>query len=67
MRVVFAGKRDGVCNVYWVPREGGEERRVTNNTAVGVFIRYPAWSPRGDQIVYEYAAVRGNVWVMTLE
>jgi Tol biopolymer transport system component len=67
MRVVFAGQRDGVWNVYWVPREGGEERRVTNNTAVGVFIRYPAWSPRGDQIVYEYAAVRGNVWVMTLE
>lgn len=65
-RIVFAGQRDGVWNVYWVPREGGDEHRVTNNTAVGVFIRYPAWSPRGNQIVYEYGVVRGNVWLLEL-
>lgn len=65
-RIAFAGQRDGVWNVYWVPREGGEEVRVTNNTQVGVFIRYPAWSPRGDQIVFEHGDVRGNVWLVEL-
>jgi Tol biopolymer transport system component len=65
-RVLFAGQRDGVWNIYWVPREGGAERRITNNTSVGVFMRYPAWSPRGDQIVYEYGVVRGNVWLVEL-
>jgi Tol biopolymer transport system component/DNA-binding winged helix-turn-helix (wHTH) protein len=65
-RVLFAGQRDGVWNVYWVPRGGGDEHRVTNNTAVGVFMRYPAWSPRADQIVYEYGVVRGNIWLVEL-
>jgi Tol biopolymer transport system component/DNA-binding winged helix-turn-helix (wHTH) protein len=65
-RVVFAGERNGVWNVYWVPRGGGDEHRVTNNTSVGVFMRYPAWSPRGDQIIYENGVVRGNVWLLTL-
>ncbi len=65
-RVVFAGLRDGVWNIYWVSRDGGEEHRVTSNTAVGVFMRYPAWSPTGDQIVYEYGSVRGNVWSLEL-
>jgi hypothetical protein len=31
-----------------------------------VFMRYPAWSPRNDQIVYEYGVVRGNVWLLEL-
>jgi hypothetical protein len=39
---------------------------VTDNTRVGVFMRYPAWSPVGDRIVYEHGQVRGNVWMVTL-
>lgn len=65
-RVVFAGQRDGVWNIYWVPRTGGPEQRVTENTSVREFVRYPTWSPRGDQIVYEYGDVRGNVWLVEL-
>jgi Tol biopolymer transport system component len=65
-RIVFAGERGEVWNIYWVPRDGGDEQRVTNNTRVGVFMRYPAWSPRGDQIVYEHGEVRGNIWLVAL-
>jgi len=27
-------------------------------------VRYPAWSPRGDAIVYEYAETTGNIWLL---
>jgi hypothetical protein len=30
-------------------------------------VRYPAWSPSGDRIVYEYAETTGNIWAMELE
>ena len=63
-RLVFAGQRNGIWNIYWIPRGGGEEHAVTSNTDVGVFVRYPSWSPHGDQIVFEHGAVRGNVWIM---
>ena len=65
-RIVFAGQRDGVWNIYWIPRAGGAERRITDNASVRTFLRYPTWSPRGDQIVYEYGDVRGNVWLLEL-
>jgi Tol biopolymer transport system component/DNA-binding winged helix-turn-helix (wHTH) protein len=65
-RVLFAGQRNGVWNVYWIPRDGGAERRITNHTSVRTFVRYPSWSPRGDQIVYEFGDVRGNVWLLNL-
>jgi hypothetical protein len=28
---------------------------------------YPAWSPLGNQIVYEYAETTGNIWLMELK
>jgi Tol biopolymer transport system component len=65
-RVLFAGQRNGVWNIYWVSRDGGPEQRVTNHASVRTFVRYPSWSPRGDQIVYEFGEVRGNVWMLNL-
>jgi Tol biopolymer transport system component len=55
-----------VWNIYWVSREGGAEQQITRNTSVSTFLRYPAWSPAGDRIVYEVGEVRGNVWLLTL-
>jgi Tol biopolymer transport system component/DNA-binding winged helix-turn-helix (wHTH) protein len=66
-KVTFAGLRDGVWNIWWVSRRDGTQRRVTNYARPNVYVRYPAWSPRGDQIVYEYAETAGNVWVMELK
>jgi Tol biopolymer transport system component/DNA-binding winged helix-turn-helix (wHTH) protein len=65
-RIAFAGQRDGVWNVYWISRHGGPEHRLTNYSSRNSFVRYPAWSPRGDQIAYEYAETTGNIWLMDL-
>ncbi|HUG52734.1 MAG TPA: winged helix-turn-helix domain-containing protein [Vicinamibacteria bacterium] len=61
-RVLFAGQRGGVWNVRWVSRTTGRETQVTRYTGVDTFVRYPAWSPRGDRIVFEQGEVRGNIW-----
>jgi Tol biopolymer transport system component len=65
-RIVFAGQPNGLWNVYWISRHGGPEHRLTDYTNRHSFVRYPAWSPRGDQIVYEYAETTGNIWLMDL-
>ena len=31
-----------------------------------VYLRGPAWSPRGDLIAFEHGELRGNVWTLTL-
>jgi Tol biopolymer transport system component/DNA-binding winged helix-turn-helix (wHTH) protein len=66
-KIAFAGQRDGVWNVWWVSRNGKTQKRVTNYTKPNIYVRYPAWSPRGDQIVYEYAETNGNIWMMELK
>ena len=65
-RVLFAGQRGGVWNIWWVSLATGRESPVTHSTGVDTFVRYPAWSPHGDRIVFENGEVRGNIWVSTL-
>ncbi len=65
-RIAFAGQRDGIWNVWWVSRSTGAERRVTAYTRPNAYVRAPDWSPKGDRIVYEYAEVTGNIWLMEL-
>nr|MBA3765393.1 PD40 domain-containing protein [Acidobacteriota bacterium] len=66
-RIAFAGLRNGVWNIWWVTRDGKTQKQLTNNTKLNVFLRYPAWSPRGDKIVYEYAETTGNIWIVDLK
>lgn len=66
-RISFAGDRSGVWNIWWVSREGQTEKQITNYTKLNAFVRYPIWSPLGNQIVYEYAEITGNIWIMDLE
>ena len=66
-KIAFAGQRDGVWNIWWVSRATKAQKRVTNYAKLNAYVRYPAWSPRGDQIVYEYAETRGNIWMMTMK
>jgi len=65
-RIAFTGQRDGLWNIYWVSRNGGPEHRLTDYRNRHAITRYPAWSPRGDQIVYEFAETTGNIWLMDL-
>ncbi len=66
-KIAFAGFRDGFWNVWWVSRTSRALKRVTNYTKLNAFVRYPAWSPQGDRIVYEYTETTGNIWLMELK
>ncbi len=63
-QVAFAGFRDGLWNVYSVSRDDRRETRLTDYRRLNAYVRYPAWSPRDDQIVFEYAETTGNVWLL---
>jgi Tol biopolymer transport system component/DNA-binding winged helix-turn-helix (wHTH) protein len=64
--VVFAGQRRGVWNIYEVDVLSGRERALTRYGRAVVNVRYPASSPTGDRVVFEYSEVSANVWVAPL-
>ena len=66
-KIAFAGLRDGVWNIYWVSRRTRAEKQITHYAKPNAFVRYPAWSPRGDQIVYEFTEATGNIWLMRVK
>lgn len=66
-KIAFAGQRGKLWNVYWVSRDGTRTGQITRLTKANAFVRYPVWSPRGNQIVYEYAETTGNIWTMELK
>jgi len=63
-QIAFAGYRDGAWNVFSVSRTSHVERQLTNYLRPNTFVRYPEWSPSGDQIVYEYGESTGNIWML---
>ena len=66
-KIAFAGQRDGVWNIYWISRSTRVQKQLTNYSKLNSFVRYPTWSPSGNQIVYEYAETTGNVWLVELK
>jgi Tol biopolymer transport system component len=67
-KIAFAGERDGIWNIYWYSLSGKKEKQLTNLTPkLNTFVRYPDWSPDGNQIVYEYAEMTGNLWLVDLK
>lgn len=63
-KIAFAAGRGGVWNVRWISRATGEEKQLTSYTSANHYVRYPDWSPDGKAIVYEYAEITGNIWVL---
>lgn len=61
--LALAATWDGPWNLYTLPVAGGGARKVTANGLLRVFVRYPAWSPKGEAIVYEHNETRGNLYV----
>ncbi len=66
-KILFAGQRNGIWNLYWISRTTGQQKQLTNFTKLNTYVRYPAWSPAGNQIVYEYGETTGNIWLMDLK
>jgi Tol biopolymer transport system component len=51
-KIAFAGQRDGGWNIYWFSRTSKMQKQLTHNSKPNSFVRYPAWSPLGNQIVF---------------
>ena len=66
-KIAFAGFRNGTWNIWWVSRSTKQQKRLTAYTKLNSFVRYPAWSPLGNQIVYKYTETTGNIWLMELK
>jgi Tol biopolymer transport system component len=65
--ITFQSKRDNNWELYAMNADGSGEARLTNNTAVDVD---PAWSPNGDQLLFESDRLTGrasDIWVMDIE
>ena len=66
-KIVFSGQREGVWNVYWYSLTTKKQEQLTHYTTRNHYVRYPAWSPLGNQIVYEYTETTGSIWLMELK
>jgi len=66
-KIIFAGQRSDVWNVYSVSRTTREQKKLTDYNKLNAYVRYPAWSPRNDQIIFEYAETTGNIWLTELK
>jgi Tol biopolymer transport system component len=65
-RIAFAGERQGVWNIYAVSRTTKQVEQLTHLTTRDGYVRFPAWSPRGNRIVFGRAERKGSVWTMKL-
>ncbi len=65
-RMAFAGERDGVWNIFEVERASGTARQLTHRTGREGYVRYPAWSPSGDRIIFERATGTSSIWAAKL-
>ncbi|MBX7223730.1 MAG: protein kinase [Blastocatellia bacterium] len=66
-RIAFAGLRNEFWNLFTVSTASQETTQVTKFAKLNAYVRYPAWSPTGDRIVFEYAETTGNIWMIELK
>jgi Tol biopolymer transport system component/DNA-binding winged helix-turn-helix (wHTH) protein len=66
-KIVFANRRNAATNLFWISRSTRQQKQLTHYSRDNSYVRYPAWSPRGDQIVYEYSETTGNIWTMRVK
>jgi Tol biopolymer transport system component/DNA-binding winged helix-turn-helix (wHTH) protein len=61
--IAFAGRRDGVWNVFTVSVEKGTVRKLTPFTSMTAWVRTPSWSPDGKRIAFEAGEPRAAIWI----
>jgi Tol biopolymer transport system component/DNA-binding winged helix-turn-helix (wHTH) protein len=64
-RILFAGFRDAVWNVYSVSRATRKVERLTDYKLTRTYVRYPDWLA-GNRVAYEFNETKGNVFVANL-
>jgi Tol biopolymer transport system component len=65
-RISFAGLRSGVWNIYWVDRLTRKVQQLTRFATPSASVGDPAWSPRGDQIIFERYDQSANIYIADL-
>jgi serine/threonine-protein kinase len=65
-RVVFAGQRSGLWNVYWVSKSTHKIVQLTRFDSKSAFVRYPSWSPGKGQVVFERNELSANIYIADL-
>ena len=65
-RISFAGLRNGVWNIYWVDRLTREVRQLSHFATPSASVGDPAWSPRGDQIIFERYDQSANIYIANI-
>jgi Tol biopolymer transport system component/DNA-binding winged helix-turn-helix (wHTH) protein len=65
-KYAYTALRDDRWNLCWVSLADPQERKLTDYSLSRSYVRYPAWSPQGDQIVFEYADTTGEIWLLEL-
>lgn len=65
--VAFAGERAAVWNLWAVSSRTRETRQLTHFTSSDGYVRWPAWSPSGDRVVFERNRQRGSIWMATIK
>ena len=63
-KIAFAGSRQDRWAIWWVSRSTRKQQRLTPDVPLNAYVRYPAWSPKGDRIVYEYGETTGHLWML---
>ena len=63
--IAFAGERGSVWNIYTVSQRTKAVNQLTHFTTADHVI-YPAWSPRGNRIVFERSARKASLWIVRL-
>lgn len=61
-RVSYTAMRQGTWNVYWTSRTTGRTERITDFRSLAALVFYPAWSPRGDRVVFEHGMNQSNIF-----
>ena len=65
-KIAAAALRGGVWSLRWIDAQSGEQGEITPPSPTNVYLRYPAWSPRNDVVVFERGELHGNIWMVPL-
>jgi Tol biopolymer transport system component len=65
-RIVYAARRNAAWNLAWVSRSSRQTHMLTSFTRPNQFVRYPAWAPGRDRIIFERSEVTGRIWTVEI-
>ena len=63
-KIAAAAFRNGQWDLRWIDAGSGATGIISPSAAPHIYVRYPAWSPKNDLVVYERGELRGNVWML---